>query len=85
MHHVSIYFLSGRKLFSHESLRLETFIETRKNTANKIDDIEGFKAAMETKCEDQNNSLVFTEDLRKMVRLAENDNDISILFKLTKK
>ncbi|KAK6634831.1 hypothetical protein RUM44_000078 [Polyplax serrata] len=76
---------SRRKLFSHESLRLETFIETRKNTANKIDDIEGFKAAMETKCEDQNNSLVFTEDLRKMVRLAENDNDISILFKLTKK
>lgn len=77
------FFYVGRKLISQDTLKINTFIEARKNTANATDS-EDFKNILKGKCADENN-LIFIDDFRKMLKIASTNEDLETLILMLKK
>lgn len=81
------YFLeSPRSLYSKASLGIDGFLESKAITEKQMENISvKFKEKMEEYCQDINTNVIFSEDLKNMVHLANNNNDSQVIIKMIKK
>lgn len=66
---------------------MDGYTDTRKNTASRFQSVsETFRAKMTEFIKEENKSLIFTEDLKAMLHIVENnENDINLLVKMLTK
>ncbi|GLV39758.1 hypothetical protein CBL_08176 [Carabus blaptoides fortunei] len=77
-----------RQLYTQTALGLENYIHSRQKVKSQFTTMsEKFKAKMtEYTSNEQNTHMIFTEDLKNMIHLAEsNEEDVSLVIKMMKK
>ncbi|CAG9860819.1 unnamed protein product [Phyllotreta striolata] len=75
-----------RLLYSHASLGLDGFLQASQTTQRQLENMgDKFKEKMSDFIEKDNNAMVFTEDLKNMIYISQNDNDIDLVVKMIKK
>lgn len=76
-----------RSIYSPSALGMDGYTDTRKNTASRFQSVsETFRAKMTEFIKEENKSLIFTEDLKAMLHIVENnENDINLLVKMLTK
>ena len=86
--HLSAFlFLGIRSLFSPAALGIDGYIRSREKTKSQFASlIEKFKVKMTEFSEPNSSNMIFTEDLKNMIHLAEaNPNDLDLVMKMMKK
>ncbi|VEN60254.1 unnamed protein product [Callosobruchus maculatus] len=74
-----------RCLYSKATLGLDGFVQTRQVILNQMSNIsEKFKHKM-TEYSNEETNMIFTEDLKNMIHLSSNDEDIQLVIKMIKK
>nr|CAH7737311.1 unnamed protein product [Callosobruchus chinensis] len=74
-----------RCLYSKATLGLDGFEQTRQIVLNQMSNIaEKFKHKM-TEYSSEETNMIFTEDLKNMIHLSSNDEDIQLVIKMIKK
>ncbi|XP_018324120.1 pentatricopeptide repeat-containing protein 2, mitochondrial [Agrilus planipennis] len=75
-----------RTLFSAANLGIDKFIEVRENVRRQLGDISSkFKDKMQQYSNESSTSMIFTEDLKNMIYLTNNDEDVQIVAQMMKK
>lgn len=75
-----------RHLFAANSLGLDNYIQSRERTGLQIPNVEKFKAKMIEFVKDENSkNLIFTEDLKNMVHISSQKEDIELLSQMIKR
>lgn len=75
-----------RSLYSQTTLGLDAFILQRDRTKNQLQTVgPRFREKMKEYTSEGSNNMVFTEDLKNMLHLAENDEDISVVTRMMAK
>lgn len=78
----------ARQLYTQAALGLESYIHSRQKVKSQFTSMtEKFKAKMtEYTTGEQNSHMIFTEDLKNMIHIAEsNEEDVSLVIKMIKK
>lgn len=75
-----------RHLYSKAALGLDNFTQHREQVKLQMHSIgDKFKEKMAEYVSDETKNMVFTEDLKNMVHLAESDKDIELAVEMLKK
>lgn len=65
---------------------MESYMQQRERTKVQLSTIlEKFKAKMAEYSADESKSMIFTEDLKNMIHIAENNQEIDIVIKMMKR
>lgn len=84
--HVLLYISVIRHLYSKDTLGLESFKYQQEKTKLSLGNIlDKFKTKMRDYSADDSKNMIFTEDLKNMVHLTEDDNDIELVIKMMKR
>lgn len=79
-------FLAVRTLYSPAALGVDGFVAHKQNIKNQFANIsEKFVTKMKEFTSDDTKGMVFTEDLKNMIHLAETDEDIELVVKMMKR
>lgn len=71
---------TARTLYSASTLGLDGFLGAREKVKLQVNNVDGFKAKMKEFVTDENSkNLIFTEDLKNMLHICENTDDIELL------
>ncbi|GAV00062.1 hypothetical protein RvY_10965 [Ramazzottius varieornatus] len=77
---------SCKLLYTKEAIGLSGYEHTRERTATQLGTVKDrFKKRMEQYLSADSKSLIFTEDLKNMLYLADDDNDLSMIERMMKK
>ncbi|XP_023026652.1 pentatricopeptide repeat-containing protein 2, mitochondrial [Leptinotarsa decemlineata] len=75
-----------RNLYSKETLGIDAFLQQCQTTQNQMENLsEKFKEKMSEYVENHTKHMVFTEDLKNMIHLSNNDKDLELVVKMIKK
>ncbi|KAJ8925625.1 hypothetical protein NQ315_009469 [Exocentrus adspersus] len=75
-----------RNLYSKTTLGIEAFNLQREKTHHQMENIaERFRQKMTEYSSENSKDMVFTEDLKNMIHLSENDEDIELVVRMMKK
>ncbi|XP_044265065.1 pentatricopeptide repeat-containing protein 2, mitochondrial-like [Tribolium madens] len=78
--------LNTRFIYAKATLGLDGFAEQSKQIHQQMDNIaEKFREKMTVYSSQDSQNMIFTEDLKNMIYLAENDDDIDLVIKMAKK
>ncbi|EFA06421.2 pentatricopeptide repeat-containing protein 2, mitochondrial [Tribolium castaneum] len=78
--------LNTRFLYAKATLGLDGFAEQSKQIHQQMENIAGkFREKMTTYSSEDSQNMIFTEDLKNMVYMAESDADVELVVKMTKK
>ncbi|XP_066153588.1 pentatricopeptide repeat-containing protein 2, mitochondrial-like [Euwallacea fornicatus] len=82
----SIYVQDTRYLYSRSALGLDRFEQQRERVKVQMSNIsDKFREKMVEYSKDETKNIIFTEDLKNMVHLAENDKDIELAINMLKR
>lgn len=84
---ISFFFLVTRSIYSPEALSMDSYINSRATIATQFQTVsETFRAKMHEFTNDENKSLIFTEDLKAMLHIVDNNpEDINLMTKMLEK
>ncbi|KAF2896595.1 hypothetical protein ILUMI_09580 [Ignelater luminosus] len=75
-----------RNLYSKVTLGVDGYLEQKRRIASQLANIAPmFRDKMKEYTSDDSKNMVFTEDLKNMVHIAENDEDVELVIKMMKK
>jgi len=75
-----------RFLYSQTTLGLDSYVQQKNRTKNQLANVVlTFREKMKECTSEDSKNMVFTEDLKNMLHLAENDDDINLAVKMLKK
>lgn len=73
-------------MYAKETLGIDGFTQQSKQVQHQLENIsEKFREKMNAYIGADSKNMIFTEDLKNMVYLAQNDDDIDLVIKMTKK
>lgn len=74
-------------MYARATLGLDTFVQQKKQVLNQMANItEKFKEKMQTYTDDEHSkNMIFTEDLKNMIHIAESDEDLNLVVKMINK
>ena len=77
----------SRPLYSASSLAIDSYAEARKHVTNQFESVaQSFRAKMTEFTSEDNKSIIFTEDLKAMLHIVDNNKeDIELIMKMLKK
>lgn len=74
-----------RCLYSKTALGIEAFIEQKERVQNQFGEVSGkFVQKMKEFTSEGSKAMVFTEDLKNMIHLADSEEDINLVIKMMK-
>ncbi|KAJ8967696.1 hypothetical protein NQ317_011487 [Molorchus minor] len=75
-----------RSLYSKATLGLDGFVSNKEKTQKQLENIsDKFRIKMAEYANEDSKNMIFTEDLKNMIHIADSDDDINLVVKMMKR